>query len=581
MIDVRDLHHYFFLGRPEEIHALRGVNLHIDQGEMVALLGHNGSGKSTLVRHLNGLLLPDSGHVLINGMDTRDLDKIWEIRRLVGMVFQNPESQLVGTLVEEEVAFGPENLGIPRNEIKQRIHESLAAVDMENMLKAVPQALSGGQKQRLAVASILAMRPRCIVLDEPTTMLDPVGRREVMDTVGRLNREDGITVICITHDMEEAALFDRVIVMSDGVVAMDGTVSEIFGRVEELEKLRLSAPAMSLLANRLEKRGIRLPSNPLTVEQAVDVIAGIMPPTGELPPPAEVSSPLSGDVVIETNDLEYTYLQGTPFQKKALFGINSKVTRGEILGICGSTGSGKTTLVQHFNALLKPTAGRVEVLGVSTTGKKADLKKIRSNVGLIFQFPENQLFEETVKEDIAFGPRNLGLLSDEIEGRVRSAMEMMGLSYDVFALRHPFSLSGGEMRWVAIAGVLAMQPRVLVMDEPLAGVDPEGRKRLREKMEEFRNSGITMVIVSHSMEQLAGMSDRIIVLKGGRIAADASPREVLAKDGKLREMGLEEPVFVRLAWGLREKGIPVRPDLMSLDEACENIAGLIKPGRIG
>ncbi|MCD6309379.1 MAG: ATP-binding cassette domain-containing protein, partial [Candidatus Eremiobacteraeota bacterium] len=199
-----------------------------------------------------------------------------------------------------------------------------------------------------------------------------------------------------------------------------------------------------------------------------------------------------------------------------------------------------------------------------------------STIGLIFQFPENQLFEETVYDDVAFGPRNFGLSDKEVDERVRSAMEVMGLPFDIFSKRHPFSLSGGEMRWAAIAGVIAMKPQVLIMDEPLAGVDPDGKKRLWQKMEEFRNSGMTMVLVSHSMEQLAGLSDRIMVLKRGRVIDTGSPREVLSRDRKLKEVGLEEPVFVRLARGLRERGIPVRQDLMSLDEAFENILELFR-----
>ena len=197
-------------------------------------------------------------------------------------------------------------------------------------------------------------------------------------------------------------------------------------------------------------------------------------------------------------------------------------------------------------------------------------------LNLIFQFPENQLFEETVYDDVAFGPRNFGLSDKEVDERVRSAMEVMGLPFDIFSKRHPFSLSGGEMRWAAIAGVIAMKPQVLIMDEPLAGVDPDGKKRLWQKMEEFRNSGMTMVLVSHSMEQLAGLSDRIMVLKRGRVIDTGSPREVLSRDRKLKEVGLEEPVFVRLARGLRERGIPVRQDLMSLDEAFENILELFR-----
>lgn len=252
--------------------ALNNVSLTINDGEFVAVVGHNGSGKSTLAKHLNALLLPTEGKVLVDGMDTADEADTLSIRQRVGMVFQNPDNQLVTTIVEEDVAFGPENIGVPGNEIRARVDRALAAVGMEKYAHSAPNMLSGGQKQRIAIAGMLAMQPKVLVLDEATAMLDPSGRREVLDTVHRLNRERGITVVHITHHMSEAEDADRVIVMNDGVVAMDGAPREIFSRVEELQALGLAAPDTVELLRRLNRHGMDLPLTAITVDECARAI---------------------------------------------------------------------------------------------------------------------------------------------------------------------------------------------------------------------------------------------------------------------------------------------------------------------
>lgn len=251
--------------------ALRGVDLTISRGEFVAIVGGNGSGKSTLAKHFNALLLPTEGEVIVDGLNTRDHATTWEIRQRVGMVFQNPDNQLVATVVEEDVAFGPENLGLPPAEIIRRVDEALAAVDMLEYRRREPHLLSGGQKQRVAVAGILAMRPQCLVLDEATTMLDPQGQREVLETIARLN-EQGVTVIHITHDMDEAALFRRVIALADGRVALDGSPQDVFRSGDELERIRLALPPVPVLAERLRRDGLPLASSIFTVQQLEDAL---------------------------------------------------------------------------------------------------------------------------------------------------------------------------------------------------------------------------------------------------------------------------------------------------------------------
>lgn len=268
MIEI-DRVKYQYQNNEKEVIALNKVELKIQQGEFVVIIGHNGSGKSTLAKHMNALLLPSGGQVLVKGMNTKDEEKLWEIRQTAGMVFQNPDNQIVATIVEEDVAFGPENLGVESEEILKRVEESLGAVDMLSYRNKAPHLLSGGQKQRIAIAGVIAMKPDCIILDEPTAMLDPAGRREVMNTVKKLNKEENITVVHITHFMEEAVDADRVIVMEEGRIILEGTPPEVFSQVKKLKELALDVPQMTDLAHELREAGLNLPDDILTVDEMV------------------------------------------------------------------------------------------------------------------------------------------------------------------------------------------------------------------------------------------------------------------------------------------------------------------------
>ncbi len=270
MIKVDNLFHYYSQGKENETIALDGVNLEISEGEFIVILGHNGCGKSTLAKHLNSLLLPGKGKVMIDGLDSQDESKLWEIRKKVGMVFQNPDNQLVATTVEEDIAFGMENLGISQDVMKDRIKEVLEKVKMTDYRNKPPHLLSGGQKQRIAIAGIIAMRPAYLVLDEPTAMLDPEGRREVIDTIIQLNKEEKLTIVLITHFMEEAVLADRLVVMEQGKVVLQGSPKEVFSKVEELKELRLDIPQVTEIAYALNKVDKTFPSDILTIEEMVE-----------------------------------------------------------------------------------------------------------------------------------------------------------------------------------------------------------------------------------------------------------------------------------------------------------------------
>ena len=526
--------------------VIDNVSINIKKGSFTAVLGHNGSGKSTLAKHTNAILLPLGGTVYVEDMDTKDENLLIKIRQTVGMVFQNPDNQIVATVVEDDVAFAPENIGVPPKEIRERVDQSLKAVGMGKFYKEAPHLLSGGQKQRIAIAGVLAMRPKYIVLDEPTAMLDPVGRREVLSTLKKLNREQGMTVVLITHNMDEAVLADRVIVMDNGHIEMDGTPKDVFAQVERIKQLGLDVPQVTELMFSLKQAGLNVPSNVLTIEEAEAVLKGLVNKGAK----NEISVHTHSEETpaIEVDNMSHDYSVGGPYEKKALSDITMYIPKGKIIGIIGHTGSGKSTLVQHFNGLLKPSKGTVKVDGTDIADKKTSMKEIRSKVGVVFQYPEHQLFEETVKEDIAFGPKNLGLSKEEIERRVVEAANSVGISEKKYE-KSPFDLSGGQKRRVAIAGVLAMEPDVLILDEPTAGLDPKGRRDILNLIKKMhKEKGITIIIVSHGMEDIANTVDLLYVLNEGTIAMHGTPMEVYSRYDELEKIGLSAPQVTKLVY---------------------------------
>lgn len=428
--------------------ALDGIDLNIEDGEFFCILGGNGSGKSTFAKHLNALLQPDAGTVCVNGMDASDPELVYDIRSTAGMVFQNPDDQLVATLVEDDVAFGPENLGVESAQIAQRVREALKAVGLVGFERHETHALSGGQKQRVALAGVLAMEPRVLILDEASSMLDPRGRKGLMKACHALH-ERGMTIVMITHFMEEAAEADRVAVFRAGRVAMLGTPEEILTRADELARLNLDMPASCCLGRALRAKGVPICAQVREADMVADIaqaytersrtgIAG-RPFASDPRIPDNVSSAIDGadalEPVIEISHLSYGYslsarerrrwhkrsaAEGAS-NKQALWGndpsspwalrnVSLTVRRGEFLGLAGHTGSGKSTLVQHLNGLIRPQEGSVYALGLDLVNKK-DAAAVKAKVGVVFQYPERQLFAETVAQDVAFGPHNLGLVA--------------------------------------------------------------------------------------------------------------------------------------------------------------------------
>lgn len=557
--------------------AIDEVNLDIEPGQFIAILGHNGSGKSTLAKHMNAILVPSGGTMWVDGKDTKEEENLWDVRQTAGMVFQNPDNQIIGTVVEEDVGFGPENLGVPTEEIWQRVEKSLSAVGMIEYRHHSPNKLSGGQKQRVAIAGVVAMCPKCIVLDEPTAMLDPNGRKEVLRTVEELRKREHVTVILITHYMEEVIGADRVIVMDQGHVVMDGTTREIFSQVELLKKYRLDVPQVTMLAHGLKQRGLDIKEGILTTNELIEALekAGDwrQNPKKTYVGHAEtvVKKEKKENPILKLEHIEYVYSSGTAYEKRALKDINLDIYEGEFVGVIGHTGSGKSTMIQHLNGLMKATSGALYYNGENIYDEKYNLRQLRNNVGLVFQYPEHQLFEIDVLTDVCFGPKNQGLTEEECKKRAIEALELVGLSEKYYDTS-PFDLSGGQKRRVAIAGVLAMRPKVLVLDEPTAGLDPKGRDEILDQIAYLQKErNLTVILVSHSMEDIAKYVDRIVVMNKGRKMYDGEPKEVFAHYKELEKVGLAAPQVTYIMHALYEKGMHVNTEVTTIEEAVDEI----------
>ena len=570
--------------------SLNGIDLSIDEGEFVAVLGHNGSGKSTLARLTNGLLSPQSGNITVLGIDACNSKNVFEVRKNVGIVFQNPDNQTVASIVEDDVAFGPENVGMPRKEIGERIEFALNAVGMQEYRNSMTTRLSGGQKQRIAIAGVLALKPRIMILDESTAMLDPRGRKEVLDVVCKLNKEEGITVLLITHFPEEAMLADRAIVMDHGKIVMEGKPQEILSKEEALKKCSLALPHALKICRALQKGGLDI-TDSLSVEDLATQIsqkttgASTSLDTNSQQDTFDLEENGKGEIVCE--NLSYTYDAKSVFSTPALRDVNVRVPAGSFFGIIGHTGSGKSTFVQHLNALIKlPTAEKkykekkrkkekpvlqktkLVVNGYDLSKKTTDFLALRKDVGMVFQYPEYQLFAETVFDDVAFGLKNFyeDMTETEVEAAVKEAVETVGLAYDEVKNRSPFELSGGQRRRVAIAGVIVTKPEILVLDEPAAGLDPLGKAEIMSLLHKIHNDWCkTVIIVSHDMDEIAENCTSAAIFYEGKVLACGSPKQLFIDSNNANEAGLDLPFTAKLVRALQEKGTFIECDLTAAD----------------
>lgn len=532
-----------FTYRNTHLTALNNIILGITSGEFVVIMGANGAGKSSFCYTLNGLI-PHfikgelKGQVVVDGKDTRQF-KVKDFAPIVGFVFQDFEAQLFSTKVELEVAFGCENLCLAPSEIRQRIKNVLQFTHLENLQDRSPYSLSGGQKQRLAIAAVLAMEPKILVLDEPTTDLDPIGKAELFSLGYNLRDSRQKTIVMVEHETEEVLKADRIIIMQDGKIKASGSTQQILSQIDLLRDSGIMPIQVAELFYRLGKKEL-----PFTVEEALQEFKKNkwQINTSKYNQVIEKDKILKhryGRPIIQVKNLSYEYPGGIT----ALQNINLTVKEGEFLAILGQNGSGKTTLIKHFNGLLTPTSGEVLVDGKDT--RSETIQKLARTVGYVFQNPDHQIFAETVYEDVAFGPKLYGLDTEEVKIHVTEALQAVGLNG--FEDRDPFILTKGQRQKIAVASVLATKPKVIILDEPTTGLDYKELRSMMTLLEKLNRTGHTIIIVTHSMWVAAEYAQRVVVLKEGQIYLEGTPREVFSEEEKLAQTFLKSPSIISLS----------------------------------
>ena len=522
--------------------ALRGMDLEVAEGEFVVVMGPSGAGKSTLCFALNGLI-PHffrgemEGEVRVGGCSTRE-SKVGELAQKVGLVFQDFEDQLFSTNVAWEVAFGPENFSVERGEMIRRVEGVLGEVRLDGFEKRTPATLSGGQKQRLAIASVLAIEPRILCLDEPTTDLDPVGKLGIFEIAEDLKDRDDITLIVVEHETEEIIEADRIIVLRDGEIVADRPAREVLRDVELLEE----SSVMPLQVTRFfHEMGLWQGQLPLTPQEGIVEFRRrkwlVNPERHQRLVEADAKREGGyGEPVVRVEGLTHRYPNGVV----ALQGVDLTVRRGEFLAIIGQNGSGKTTLVKHFNGLLKPTEGTV-IVGEDEISEQV-LRKLGQTVGYVFQNPDRQIFSNTVSEEVAFGPKIGDMDEGEIEERVEEALAAVGM--EGRGDEDPFELTRSERQRVAVASVLAVRPEVLILDEPTTGLDYAEQRSMMDLVRSLNESGSTIIIVTHTMWIVAEYAHRAVVVSNGKVSSNGTVREVLATEDVLRDAALRPPQIV-------------------------------------
>jgi energy-coupling factor transporter ATP-binding protein EcfA2 len=534
---------YMYPRSPEPV--LKDISLDIFKGEFFGLIGPTGAGKTTLSLTLNGIV-PQFyqgrffGRATVAGLDTLD-HPINQMARHVGAVFQDPETQLIATSVENEIAFALENMSLPREEIMKRIPRVLEAVRLEGTEQKHPHELSGGQKQRLAIAAALAMLPDLLVLDEPTSQLDPVGTEEVFDTVRELNKELGVTIVMASHAAEEMAEHaDRIALLSHGELVTIGPPERIYSDVDLLYEHHLRPPQVASTFYLASKAGAPVNDVPVRLEdglKALDSLEGQC----DVAFPKALTKPgiRKGEPLLSVKDLEHTYPDGT----EALHGVSLDVREGEYVLIIGQNGAGKTTLVKHFLKLLEPTQGVVTVGGVDT--RELMVSGLARRIGYVAQNPDNQIFNATVGAEVSFALINLDYPKEEIEARTAESLESMGL-LDVREA-HPLSLPKGDRARVVIAAILAMQPEIIIFDEPTTGQDYQGAKYILDVSQQLHKMGKTVIVITHHLYLMPDYAERVIVMGKGTILLDAPIREAYHQTELLRSTFLNPPQAVLLA----------------------------------
>lgn len=556
-IEIRDLTYTY---PHAEQSSLSRVNFQVEPGRLIVIMGASGAGKTTLTLCLNGLI-PQlleghlQGKIEVVGLDVCKY-RTQTLAQRVGMVFQDPDSQIVGLTVEEDVAFGPRNFMLPEEEIQRRVHEALAQVRLSGYESRKTEELSGGEKQRLAIAGVLAMRPDLLVLDEPTSELDPAGRAEFFATLDNLRREKELTVVIVEHWAEDVLTrADEVVVLRQGEIAWQGNPAVLFRDLPLLQELGLRPIPISIPFWQLYQKGwIKASEIPLSIPDALETLRNLLKRVDPLSLHRKVElkltsipADLSARGTVEISNLQHCYGNAEP----TLEGVNLSIASGEFVALLGANGAGKSTLTKHLNGLLKPNAGEVWVSGKNT--KDFSTAELARSVGYVFQNPDHQIFESSVEKEMAYGLKNVGLDAVEIKKRVNEALQSTGL--EPFLQLHPLTLGKGERQLLAVASVLALQPEILVIDEPTAGLDWSETQKVMEMVRRLHEQGTTIIMITHDMESVAEYAERVVVLYQGKVLLDGDTKTVFHQSKSLLKANIVPPQMVQLSHKCRELGL--------------------------
>lgn len=547
-IAILDKVSYIYPNTKERV--LKDISLTIRKGEFLGIVGATGAGKTTLCLALTGIV-PQFyggrffGKIAIAGLDSLE-HPVSELARHVGIVFEDPEVQITATSVENEIAFALENLCVPRAEILQRIPHVLASVRLAGFEKKNPQELSGGQKQRLAIAAALALKPALLILDEPTSQLDPIGAQEVFATVKALKDELGMAIVMVSHAAEEMAEFcDRLALLSEGQLVAIGTPAEIYAQVDLLAQNQLRPPEVAQAFSQIQQKGIAIPNIPVTLSSGINAIAGLRSHLQPIVPPIFTPPFLkSNSPILSVQNLYHTYADGT----EAIKNVSLDIQQGEYVLIVGQNGAGKSTLVKHFLNLLQPTSGKV-LVGDRPT-QALSVSDLAQSIGYLAQNPDNQIFNTSVEKEVAFALPFLGYTSERIQQETERSLKAMQLWEQRHA--HPLSLPKGERGRIVIAALLAMNPEIIIFDEPTTGQDYQGAASILEVSRQLHQMGKTVIVITHHLYLMPEYADRAIVMGKGTLLLDAPLRQAYHQTDLLKSTYLTPPQSVVLSQKLSE-----------------------------
>lgn len=553
--------------------ALKEINLRVRRGEFLGIVGPTGAGKTTFCLTLNGIVPHFYGGDFYGSITVDNLDTVehptYKLAQHVGMVFEDPEMQLTAPTVANEIAFALENICMPPDEIRRRVPQALEAVRLQGLEDKHPHQLSGGQKQRLAIAAAIALKPAVLVLDEPTSQLDPVGADEVFSVVRELNQAHGITIILVSHASEEIAEYtDRVVLLANGELLAEGPPRLFFQNIDLLNRHNVRLPEVTRAFYRIFPVTPQPPTYPVTLPEALAQYRQVKSKFSFQPVMyynGNSTATQNSQIVLQTQELHYTYQDGT----QALKGISIDVHQGEYVAIVGQNGGGKSTLVRHFLHLLTATGGQVNVFGQNVNHYQ--VSDLAQRIGFVSQNPDNQIFSDSVEKEVGFALKNLKFPEREVKERVAWALDEMKLSWA--ADRHPLSLSKGDRSRIVVAAILTMRPEIIIFDEPTTGQDYKGARAILNLTRELHQAGKTVIVITHHLYLLPGYAERLLVMGKGRLLLDAPLRDAFYATDKLRQTFLTAPQVIQLAEAIQpEAGPQLRP------LTAEELAQAVKVG---